>query len=268
MRHSTWPSARARWRPRRSSWRASSAASPRADTWSGRTSVFPDQLPADFRKGLLDTFPGSGEANIPIDPENWETITDGMAEVTQPGALPHGRRRTPGGHRLCRQDRHRAGDEPRSSGQDQQGPITQSQRLVRGRDARAATRSWWSPCSGRTATRAGSLPASARESSPPTWRSSAAWRTTCSRQRPRDASRSRWAPSGRLRTRPTDGTGRADSTAARGHILCRVERSRRRRIRKEPARKNAQGRQPAPANQPKLELPQPSPAQAAQAEAQ
>ncbi len=46
--------------------------------------VFPDQLPENFRKGLADTFPGSGEANLPIDPENWETITDGMAEVTQP----------------------------------------------------------------------------------------------------------------------------------------------------------------------------------------
>ena len=31
--------------------------------------VFPDQLPADFRKALLDSFPGSGDAYIPIDPE-------------------------------------------------------------------------------------------------------------------------------------------------------------------------------------------------------
>ncbi len=49
--------------------------------------VNPDQLPADFRKDLVDSLPGSGEANIPIDPENWLTITDGMAEVTQPGAF-------------------------------------------------------------------------------------------------------------------------------------------------------------------------------------
>jgi penicillin-binding protein 2 len=49
--------------------------------------VFPDQLPQDFRKALNDSFPRSGEANIPIDPENWEIITDGMAEVTQPGYL-------------------------------------------------------------------------------------------------------------------------------------------------------------------------------------
>ncbi|MGA9585620.1 MAG: penicillin-binding protein 2 [Terracidiphilus sp.] len=47
--------------------------------------VSPDQLPADFRKDLLESLPGSGDVNIPIDPENWEIITDGMAEVTQPG---------------------------------------------------------------------------------------------------------------------------------------------------------------------------------------
>jgi penicillin-binding protein 2 len=46
--------------------------------------VFPDQLPAEFRKALNDSFPGSGEAYVPIDPENWEIITDGMAQVTQP----------------------------------------------------------------------------------------------------------------------------------------------------------------------------------------
>ena len=34
--------------------------------------VFPDQLPADFCKSLLDSFPGSGDAYVPIDPENWE----------------------------------------------------------------------------------------------------------------------------------------------------------------------------------------------------
>ncbi len=49
--------------------------------------VAPDQLPADFRKELLESLPGSGDVDIPIDPENWEIITDGMAEVTQPGAF-------------------------------------------------------------------------------------------------------------------------------------------------------------------------------------
>jgi len=47
--------------------------------------VSPDQLPAEFRKSLVDSFPGSGDAYVPIDPENWEIITDGMADVTEPG---------------------------------------------------------------------------------------------------------------------------------------------------------------------------------------
>jgi penicillin-binding protein 2 len=47
--------------------------------------VFPDQLPEDFRRALQDTYPGSGKVDIPIDPDNWKIITDGMYEVTQPG---------------------------------------------------------------------------------------------------------------------------------------------------------------------------------------
>jgi penicillin-binding protein 2 len=47
--------------------------------------VFPNQLPDDVRKSVLEDFPGSGEVNIPIDPENWQTITAGMYQVTQPG---------------------------------------------------------------------------------------------------------------------------------------------------------------------------------------
>ncbi len=47
--------------------------------------VFPDQLTPDFRKALLESFPGSGDATVPIDPENWITVTDGMYQVTQPG---------------------------------------------------------------------------------------------------------------------------------------------------------------------------------------
>jgi penicillin-binding protein 2 len=50
--------------------------------------VFPDQLPADFHKSLLESFPGSGDAYFPVDPANWITITDGMYQVTQP-ALFH-----------------------------------------------------------------------------------------------------------------------------------------------------------------------------------
>jgi penicillin-binding protein 2 len=47
--------------------------------------VFPDQLPEDFRQSLAESFPGSGDTYVPIDPENWEIITDGMYNVTQPG---------------------------------------------------------------------------------------------------------------------------------------------------------------------------------------
>jgi penicillin-binding protein 2 len=47
--------------------------------------VFPDQLPTDFRKALLESFPGSGDVSIPIDPDNWQIVTDGMYQVTQPG---------------------------------------------------------------------------------------------------------------------------------------------------------------------------------------
>jgi penicillin-binding protein 2 len=47
--------------------------------------VFPDELPDDFRRALTDTFPGTGKADLPMDPENWNIITDGMAEVTEPG---------------------------------------------------------------------------------------------------------------------------------------------------------------------------------------
>jgi len=49
--------------------------------------VFPDQLPADFRKALLESFPGAGAVDIPINTEDWITITDGMAQVTEPGAF-------------------------------------------------------------------------------------------------------------------------------------------------------------------------------------
>jgi penicillin-binding protein 2 len=50
--------------------------------------VSPDQLPAEFKRDLYENLPGTGDVNIPIDPDNWVTITDGMAQVTQP-ALYH-----------------------------------------------------------------------------------------------------------------------------------------------------------------------------------
>ncbi|MGB0066292.1 MAG: penicillin-binding protein 2 [Terracidiphilus sp.] len=47
--------------------------------------VFPDQLPDEFKKSLADSFPGTGDTYVPIDPANWEIVTDGMADVTEPG---------------------------------------------------------------------------------------------------------------------------------------------------------------------------------------
>ncbi|HUB50926.1 MAG TPA: penicillin-binding protein 2 [Terracidiphilus sp.] len=50
-------------------------------------SVFPDELPDEFKKALVESFPGSGDAFVPMDPETWITVTDGMYNVTQPGAF-------------------------------------------------------------------------------------------------------------------------------------------------------------------------------------
>src|SRR5579863_3269928 len=59
-------------------------------------SVFPDELPDDYGRALDDTYPGAGKVDIPLDPANWEIITDGMAEVTMPGNRFH----TAGGEHL------------------------------------------------------------------------------------------------------------------------------------------------------------------------
>jgi penicillin-binding protein 2 len=45
--------------------------------------VFPDELPPSYHQAILDSFPGSGDVTIPLDPANWEIITDDMANVTQ-----------------------------------------------------------------------------------------------------------------------------------------------------------------------------------------
>jgi penicillin-binding protein 2 len=47
--------------------------------------VFPDELPAEYRSAMRDSFPGSGDATIPINADNWEIITDGMAATTTSG---------------------------------------------------------------------------------------------------------------------------------------------------------------------------------------
>jgi penicillin-binding protein 2 len=44
--------------------------------------VIQDQLSPNYRQAIIDSYPGSGDANVTIDPSTWETITDGMAAVT------------------------------------------------------------------------------------------------------------------------------------------------------------------------------------------
>ncbi|MGI8772595.1 MAG: penicillin-binding protein 2 [Acidobacteriaceae bacterium] len=51
--------------------------------------VFPDQLSPEYRQAMVDSYPGSGDATIPLNAANWETITDAMYDVTQPiGTAP------------------------------------------------------------------------------------------------------------------------------------------------------------------------------------
>jgi penicillin-binding protein 2 len=47
--------------------------------------IFQDQLPAMFHHAILDTFPGSGEKEFPLNPDTWTIITDGMAAATTTG---------------------------------------------------------------------------------------------------------------------------------------------------------------------------------------
>lgn len=47
--------------------------------------VFPDEMPAEYRRAVLDSFPGSGQSSAPLEPANWELITDAMTQVMGPG---------------------------------------------------------------------------------------------------------------------------------------------------------------------------------------
>jgi penicillin-binding protein 2 len=48
-------------------------------------SVMDDQIQPQMQQALEETYPGTGKKSIAISPENWETITDAMANVTQSG---------------------------------------------------------------------------------------------------------------------------------------------------------------------------------------
>lgn len=44
--------------------------------------VFPDEVSPDELEAIHETYPGSGEKTIPLSKENWQIITDAMANVT------------------------------------------------------------------------------------------------------------------------------------------------------------------------------------------
>ena len=52
--------------------------------------VFPDELPPDMASAIAASYPGCGDRTIPITPDNWETITDGMAQTMLPGGYDTG----------------------------------------------------------------------------------------------------------------------------------------------------------------------------------
>lgn len=45
--------------------------------------VFPDELKPEYHQAIMESFPGSADVAVPINPDNWQTITDDMANVTQ-----------------------------------------------------------------------------------------------------------------------------------------------------------------------------------------
>ena len=48
--------------------------------------VMPDQnISADFRQAIQESFPGSGDKDFPLNPDTWTIITDGMAAATTTG---------------------------------------------------------------------------------------------------------------------------------------------------------------------------------------
>ena len=52
--------------------------------------VFPDEVPPEMASAITQNYPGSGDRMIPIATQNWETITDAMAETMDPGPFNTG----------------------------------------------------------------------------------------------------------------------------------------------------------------------------------
>jgi penicillin-binding protein 2 len=47
--------------------------------------VFPDEVPPEMLQTIHENYPGSGDVTVPLATENWEIITDAMAQATSPG---------------------------------------------------------------------------------------------------------------------------------------------------------------------------------------
>jgi penicillin-binding protein 2 len=47
--------------------------------------VFPDEVPPQMLQNIHEAYPGSGDVTVPLATENWEIITDAMAQATSPG---------------------------------------------------------------------------------------------------------------------------------------------------------------------------------------
>ena len=47
--------------------------------------IFPDEVSPEQLQAVRENFPGAGDKNIPLTPENWQTITDAMAATTITG---------------------------------------------------------------------------------------------------------------------------------------------------------------------------------------
>ena len=52
------------------------------ECFAGRIVVFPDEVPPEMLQAIRETYPGSGDETVPISTENWQLITDAMAETT------------------------------------------------------------------------------------------------------------------------------------------------------------------------------------------
>ena len=81
---SPWALGRERLRSRPSSWPGLSAGIASGGVFKRPHVVEPDQLPAEYRQAMYDSYPGSGDVTVPIDTAIWQTITDGMAGALDP----------------------------------------------------------------------------------------------------------------------------------------------------------------------------------------